>query len=332
MGNFGPVPVETLNYLPPRPAGRPGIITAIGVLSIVIALFSGMTSLVLGFQAFGFYMLTKMSAMVPPTPPPATAPVGIVQDPADGMDPSERRMVVAVLARLHPEMSVSRREHLDALLARTGRTMFQMRGAALTSPAIRASVSRDGRIPSARGDADGEYFVLPSGRVEIYDEHAMFDPGFGRQRVSASAAGSIGVATTQPAAAMSAPPPLPKINVSGAIASAAIAESAASIGLSIFLFISGIMVLNNSPRGAKLHRVYAVVKILLAIVAGVVMWMLWSQVFNSMMSAAGPQFRMGALTGAWAVVGSLVSCVYPVALLIVLRTRAVRSYYDPVER
>src|SRR5215207_9521673 len=102
---LGPVPVQTLNYLPPRGAGRPGIITTIGVSSIVVALLSGLTSFVMGLNAFTFHMVSKRPIPTAPAVMPATGPVGVVEDPVDGMDARERQMVVAVLARLHPEMS-----------------------------------------------------------------------------------------------------------------------------------------------------------------------------------------------------------------------------------
>src|SRR5688572_22751414 len=56
------LPVQALEYPLPNRGGRPGILTAIGVLSIIIAAVSGLFSLVVGFQGIGFYFMSIAAA------------------------------------------------------------------------------------------------------------------------------------------------------------------------------------------------------------------------------------------------------------------------------
>ena len=75
-----PDPVATLEYsYPTTQHGRPGIITAIGVMSIIVACLSGLASLWGAFSGVSYYMMSRMPPAVftpPPTPGPATAPAG----------------------------------------------------------------------------------------------------------------------------------------------------------------------------------------------------------------------------------------------------------------
>lgn len=70
-------PVAPLEYSYPGKRGRPGLITAIGVLSIVVASLSGVSSLWGTFSGFSYYMMSQMPPAGFAAPaPPATAPVG----------------------------------------------------------------------------------------------------------------------------------------------------------------------------------------------------------------------------------------------------------------
>src|SRR5437660_1379592 len=62
-----PVPVQPLGYSTPWEHRRPGLITAIGVLCIVVACLSGLTNLASAFQGFGFYMVSAFTRPSTPT-------------------------------------------------------------------------------------------------------------------------------------------------------------------------------------------------------------------------------------------------------------------------
>src|SRR4051794_25235194 len=57
-----PVPVQPLQYVLPDYRGRPGLITAIGVISIVIASIGMLAALFTVLQAGGYYMMSVMSS------------------------------------------------------------------------------------------------------------------------------------------------------------------------------------------------------------------------------------------------------------------------------
>ena len=56
-------PAQPLQYVVPRYNARPGLVTAIGVISIVVASLSFIWSAVTALQAGAYYMMSVMSAM-----------------------------------------------------------------------------------------------------------------------------------------------------------------------------------------------------------------------------------------------------------------------------
>src|SRR5690349_22865007 len=70
-------PVETLNYsYMTNREGRPGILTAVGVMSIVVACLSALGSVGSSFSSITYYMMARMPAatFTAPMPMPTTAP------------------------------------------------------------------------------------------------------------------------------------------------------------------------------------------------------------------------------------------------------------------
>jgi hypothetical protein len=98
----------------------------------------------------------------------------------------------------------------------------------------------------------------------------------------------------------------------------------ASFALSVYLLISGIMVLRQSPRGATLHWIYVAIKIPLEILVGAALWWFFSQMLSGNGGAAR---RLGAITGVSSV-AVVLGCVYPIVLVFVLSSRTVREYYS----
>lgn len=105
------------------------------------------------------------------------------------------------------------------------------------------------------------------------------------------------------------------------------------LGLAIYLFVAGILTLRLSPSGGTLHRIYAWVKIPLTLGTMAAWGWMWSAVFGNMF-ANSPVATGSADTGtvfAWIATGiAVMGCAYPVALLIMLRTRAMREFYSPM--
>jgi hypothetical protein len=108
-----------------------------------------------------------------------------------------------------------------------------------------------------------------------------------------------------------------------------LSTTVASVGLAIFLLVSGIMTLGQSPRGRRLHLIYAAIKIPLEIVA--VLAAMW--LARDFMSAVNPAGAGGMPTGLGLFSGlmALLGIAYPVGLLIAFNTRSMREYYGASE-
>ena len=204
---FDPVPVQPLQYvMPPAYRGRPGLVTAIGVMSIIVAAISVMGSLFMGMQAAGIYMMSMMSSsiaagqarrppMVAPVPPAPPVPVNGAA-PAQlvwprGMDDRERLAMIKTLTQLRP-MTPRRMSQLDTILVQAGKDMAT------------DHVTASGAMPATQsGEKAPDYFDTTTGRLLVYDDRAVFFPANNSPAVRVSApagAGSsapTGVATTQ---------------------------------------------------------------------------------------------------------------------------------------
>jgi hypothetical protein len=149
--------------------GRPGIITAIGVISIVVASISILASGVLGMWNFGMLMVSsassRLSAISTSTTSAqvVTAPDEVVSD--RGMAKAERRTVIDGFTDARP-LTETRRRQLEELLAQNGQDVIGLSGPALTRLRVTANVSSSGRMPTARGGDDGpDFYVIGQGRV-----------------------------------------------------------------------------------------------------------------------------------------------------------------------
>jgi len=103
-----------------------------------------------------------------------------------------------------------------------------------------------------------------------------------------------------------------------------------STGLSVYLLVIGILTLRHSPRGLTYHQIYVWIKLPLALI-GTVAWIFFARALMQMMAAGGaapPAWR--PVMVAFAVVRSFLLLIYPVALLFVLRSPTVRSYYGQI--
>ncbi|HEV2295608.1 MAG TPA: hypothetical protein VGR35_17300 [Tepidisphaeraceae bacterium] len=184
-----PVPVQPIAYSTPVNQ-RPTLITAIGVISIVVASLSLLFNGVAGLQAMGMVMVSQMTrsaanarqAAVVAAQAPPPKPL----DPL-AMPPEDRQTVLRGLT-MHRPISKPRRDQLDALLASSGRQIFRLSGSDLTVSVVQQSVTESGRLPDAKGGEGSDFFIVGEGRIELADDHAKFVPDDGREivRVDAS--------------------------------------------------------------------------------------------------------------------------------------------------
>lgn len=182
-----PVPVQALPYSGPMQYGRPGLITAIGVMSIVIACLSGFGSLVTGMYGFGFWMMSKMSASM--TAPSATVSVtssstnvGMHLSTKQSLTVGDAAVAVNELTKAL-SLDAARVRELDQLMRSHGREVLGgEEDDSVSAASVRGSVTEQGR-----GEDGSIYFVTPQGRVDLYTNRAAFVSADGSIRITTSA-------------------------------------------------------------------------------------------------------------------------------------------------
>lgn len=164
------VPVQPLGYASAIYNRRPGVLTAVGVASIVLALLGGLTALQsLGsgwaFMAMRGRVPTSMPAPVQPVAP-ATGPLVTV----DGLDEPTRSMVVGQMMQMAP-MTADQQRRLDAFLAQEARTLAPaLTGEDLAAEDVAPLFSDAGAVP----DEDYVRFVTGYGELRVTDQDASF--------------------------------------------------------------------------------------------------------------------------------------------------------------
>jgi hypothetical protein len=203
--SFPPPPLEPLQVIPiyatPTRA-RPGIITLIGVSAIVVASISFFASGTVGMIALGMMIQTQvantMATATANTRMTARVTVGsgnvvvtssatrsnapttsnVVQSKFNtgprGLDPQRRANAIDFLVAQH-QLTDAQRERLDQLLAKAGKDIFANEVTRNSNPNL---ITESGNLPLADGSA-AVYYVIPSGKLEIYDDRAIFAPGDG---------------------------------------------------------------------------------------------------------------------------------------------------------
>ncbi|HEY7088498.1 MAG TPA: hypothetical protein VH518_10445 [Tepidisphaeraceae bacterium] len=333
----GLMPLQPLTYETPMRAARPGILTAVGVLSIIFACLSVLMNCGSVVKGVLFGTLRNMTLPAPPvlpTPSQMTTPAPVINN--SSLTDAQRQIVTSALDHVH-SIPPARREMLDRLLAEAGDDMFPFAGDRFTDERITASVSDSGELaaetPGQRGNL---YFVLGNGRIELSDDHASFSPSGGGQRlrvdrdeIDATAQtpiqrfpGATTVPFTMPAS--------PFAGITGTTAMLNVLDGVLGLLLAIFLFIAGIMVLRDASSGRGMHLYYACLKIPLAMLGAVASWMLYTQMMKSFATmGAGSPLAFGTMTGGLSSVFEAVfACMYPVALLIVMNLQPIKDHYN----
>jgi len=167
------------NYYSGAYVSRPGVLTAVGVFSILIASIS----LLVDFGGFFFAKFTTMVATrtapvaVVAAPPPAPAPQSAQTEyiAPDGFSADQRKIVIDGLNQVRPISDVRQRQ-LDGLLADVGRQVIQISPENLTTDRVAAYVTETHDIPSGSGGPPDDMFTLGSGRLQLTDASAVFFP------------------------------------------------------------------------------------------------------------------------------------------------------------
>ncbi|HXE55211.1 MAG TPA: hypothetical protein VN541_19465 [Tepidisphaeraceae bacterium] len=119
--------------------------------------------------------------------------------------------------------------------------------------------------------------------------------------------------------------------ISGTTAALVICEAIASLLLAIYLFIIGILAFRTAGRNGILLKLYAVLKIILAICAGVAIPWIFHEFVTGMtrnvaITPVPPSPSLAPFVG-WGIGIALLGMALPIGMLIALRAPSVRDYY-----
>ncbi len=346
-----PMPVETL---PPLPEGymegtwgrtirRPGIVTAVGIISIVVGSLGifggGLSSL---YSAI-FYMvgqttqaMANAAAMAPPAQvaaAPSAPAFTPIETEDDGVESNIRSSIIEGLRSARP-INANREQQLEALLAKDGKFIVPLSEKGVSSLAVSQSIGSRGRLPAMNGQGEGaDYFELPTGRIEVDDDRALFAPNDHSQevvRVNRPIPGHT-LTVTPPPQPVQQPVAMPFNRmgpINGATAGVCIGEGALSLLLSVYLLIIGILVLRDNRRGRRLHAIYIVLKIPLVAACGIAWWNLVEDFFRAVPAANGQPVPTVGPHIAVLMMLVVTPLIYPVALTFTLMAGTVKQYFD----
>lgn len=201
-----PVPVQSLGYSSPQyERRRPGIITAIGVLCIVISCLSGIFSFIVAGETSAVYMMTKMFGSMGRSTSMATSATAAAPPASTGLPIGDSGVAVNALQSMLSLDPAHHRE-LDRLMRSHGREVLgEDEDEALTGAGVRAAVTSN--TPQGAGGAGVAMFTTNEGTASIFNDHAVFTSSHGSQTVTTSArrnsdsvarSFSVAVATTGP--------------------------------------------------------------------------------------------------------------------------------------
>jgi hypothetical protein len=132
------------------------------------------------------------------------------------------------------------------------------------------------------------------------------------------------------------PPPPPKPSTAAFLV--VMAASVASFALAVVLLIGAVLLLRGLPSGRRLLFTWAWLRIPVAATTAVAFWWMASTFYDAVADYTGTSGMRPAaaprtlILEPWhPVAAGLLAQVYPLALLIALRSRMVREYFNPTE-
>jgi hypothetical protein len=221
-----PIPHAVLTYSGVQPGQRPGILTAIGVVSIVLACLSALICLFAGLETLGFFIITKTAPQMrqtattfPPSPLTAAQVAAVVT-------------TTQTLIALNPAQTQAIRAALQAPNQQLIAPQY------LWSP-----------IRSVRQLTGGTVLIRFNGGNALGGAMLTISP---TGQFATTRAGTPGN-------------PFARLKITALTFALAFAEDVASFGMAIFLFIAGILALSDAPQARRWHMRYAMIKIVLTI-------------------------------------------------------------------
>jgi hypothetical protein len=123
-------------------------------------------------------------------------------------------------------------------------------------------------------------------------------------------------------------------NISPWIKLGVAAEAFIGLGLAVLLMVAGILIMRQTASAKRLHLIWAWVKIPTAIAGWTLTILMYYRMQQPMMAGMMPPGSNTGLSTSYILFGAVsvvVACIYPVALLILFRTRSMRAYYNVVQ-
>jgi hypothetical protein len=149
---------------------RPGIITAVGVISIVVGSLGILGSGLSGMYGIVFMIMSQVSnTMANVSAQTVTEEDSL--DTSQGLADSDRAIVLAQVTKAS-SLTPERAGHLDSLLAQRGERIFGFAGQPVTPESISSRVTQSGRHDE---DERADFFVTGWGTVQVTDEYAVFE-------------------------------------------------------------------------------------------------------------------------------------------------------------
>jgi hypothetical protein len=163
--------------------GRPGLLTAIGVLCIVVASLSIIASFISGCSAVAAREISAQSRMSARMGtggmPPGATMGGTANDAGPNGFAANERAIFANALSTRRRLSKARSQQLDTFLKEHGRLVLQPAGA-LTQRTVTAHIASHGQEFSDQGKGP-DYFVFMQGkecetpgRLRIFDDRAVY--------------------------------------------------------------------------------------------------------------------------------------------------------------
>jgi hypothetical protein len=285
------IPMAALAYSIPASYQRPGSLTAIAIISIVLSSLSALVCLGAGLETFGFFIISKMTSQMAATSVPTSNPALTVAQAG--------QVVARVQGMVGNAMTPAQVQTLTTELQAPNQQLLSSQY--LYSP-----------IQSATRNPDGTLVIFfQSGTSHNFGGATMVLTPTGQSTMQATPFGPSGN-------------PFGNMKLNPAVIAFAIFEDAASFGLAIYLFVAGILLLRDSPHSRKRHLRYAAIKCVLATIAAIATYLLFTEFYTAIIPNRG-----GAAVAASVevLILSLLGFVYPIALFIAMNTNSVRRHY-----
>lgn len=294
--------------------GRPGLVTGLGVTSIVVASLSILSALWWALMYLPWIMMSTTPAFAPAAAP--TAPANLTTA-AGSLTQEQADLIAAAMAERQPLKAADQAALAQALML-AELPLAPPADGEWTADHVNQQISyvsswsdnSSGSVSFSFGGGD----ITISGAsvtINVYNSN-----GSSQTTVTNGAVTTNSTSTFAPQTAFTGP--------GRGIIALGLASLLLSLGLAALLLIAGIQTVRGVPSGRVLHLCWAWPKLAAAALAAVANYWFWSASYFAF-GAVGTNGVVLGVTGAM----FAISIAWPVAVLLILRSRSMRAYYRP---